>query len=504
MLGRRAPAAGPSGTASVTIPLRRPPAATVPDVPPSPRQQAAPTLTFLGATRTVTGSKFLLRAGGRQILVDCGLFQGLKALREQNWAPLPVDPAMIDAVVLTHAHLDHCGYLPRLVRDGFRGEVLCTPGTAALAGVVLPDSGYLQEEEAAFANRMGYSRHRPAQPLYTKAEAERVAEQLSVRPFAETFTVADGVEARFDRAGHILGSSVLRLQIDGGPTMVASGDLGRPQHPLLVPPDPPGDVDWLLIESTYGDRRHDDERAVERLGDIIRGTIDRGGSVLIPAFAVDRTEVLLYHLGRLAEAGLLPEVPVYVDSPMALTSLRIYRQAIERGDPDVRPELRGDGTWDDIPGLVEVRDAEASERLNRPSEPSIIISASGMATGGRVVHHLFHQLPHRENTVVLIGFQAAGTRGRSLAEGARELKMLGQYVRVRAEVVNLPSFSVHADQAELLAWAASATSPPATAFVVHGEEDASLALRDALVDRLDWSVVVPKPGETIRLDRPRR
>lgn len=461
----------------------------------------SPVLTFLGGARTVTGSKFLLEVEGASVLVDCGLFQGMKELRLRNWSGPPVDPASIDAVVLTHAHLDHCGYLPRLHADGFRGPVHATPGTAALAGIVLPDSAFLQEEEAEYANRKGYSKHSPALPLYTSLDAERALTLLQPLPFDQRRQVAQGVTLTLRRAGHILGSSIAHLELDGARPgrVVFSGDLGRNQHPLLLPPAPIGDADWIVVESTYGDRSHDDAHALTDLRDALHRTVERGGTVVIPAFAVDRTEVLLHHLGHLDDRGELPDVPVYVDSPMALAALRVYRDAIDAASPELRDELCADPTPFLSNRVIEAHDAEESKRITSSAEPKIIISASGMASGGRVVHHLAKFLTDPKSTVILVGFQAAGTRGRALADGAAELKMLGRYVRVRSEVVNLPAFSVHADADELVDWLRTCTSTPRTVFCVHGEEQASHALAARIADELDWPAVVPRHDERVLL-----
>jgi len=470
----------------------------------SPSLQFPPSLQFLGGAGTVTGSKYLVRSGASRVLVDCGLFQGLRELRVRNWDPLPFDPATIDAVVLTHAHVDHCGYLPRLVAAGYRGPVHATATTAELARIVLPDCAHLQEEEAEYANRKGFSKHDPALPLYTQEDAARAVDLLQPLPFHADREIAPGIGLRLSRAGHILGAASARLTLGASGSAVGfSGDLGRGNHPFLVAPDPPPPADTLLVESTYGDRRHVDDDPSDRLAEAITRTLARGGSVLVPAFAVDRTEVVLYHLARLFADGRLPrDVPVFVDSPMALAALRVYRDAIARRDPDVRPHATT-GDLFDVPGLREVHDVDESKALNRPSQPSIVISASGMATGGRVVHHLAHWLPDARNTIVLVGYQAQGTRGRQLLDGARELKMLGRYVRVRADVVSLPQFSVHADSAELLDWVAAATPPPETVYVVHGEPAASRSLADAIAGRLDRTAVVPRLGERVLLDRPR-
>ncbi|MGD9705636.1 MAG: MBL fold metallo-hydrolase RNA specificity domain-containing protein [Acidimicrobiia bacterium] len=456
-------------------------------------------VTFLGGVRTVTGSKFLVEHGGRRVLLDCGLFQGIKDLRVRNWSKFPVYPSSIDAVVLSHAHLDHCGYVPRLVVDGFGGPVHVTHDTAALTSIILPDSGHIQEEDAENANRYGWSRHEPALPLYTEDEARRSLERLQRHDFAAPFEVLPGIQVTFRRAGHILGSATVRIDFDNGTSVVASGDLGRPHHPLLVPPDPVGDADWILVESTYGDRRHD-ESAIDELADAIERTIARGGTVIIPSFAVDRTEVVMHHLRGLSEKGRLPPVPIYVDSPMALAALRVYKDAFANGSADVREEHIGEDPLR-LDRLEEVHDADESRIVSELREPSIIIAASGMATGGRVVHHLAAALPDRRNTVILVGFQAEGTRGRHLAEGASELKMMGRYIRVRAEIVDLPAFSVHADADELVSWLGTAARAPETVFVVHGELQASRALQARVEQAYDWTAVVPNDGERVRLAR---
>ncbi len=483
-----------------------------------------PTLVMHGGTRTVTGSRFMVEAGGRKVLVDCGLFQGLRELRARNWTDFPVQPSSIDAVVITHAHLDHCGYLPRLVKAGFRGPVHVTYDTGKLMSVVLPDSARLLEEEARYANRAGYSKHHPALPLYDADDVWRALDLLRPANFGERIEVVPGLEITFAVAGHILGSASVRMRIDPGTTRVGesnagvgpnvgpgarsrepitiafSGDLGRQQHPVLRAPDPLGDTDWIVVESTYGDRIHDDDDApVEQLAALIDRTVDRGGVVVIPAFAVDRTEVLLYHLRRLAEAGRLPQVPIYVDSPMALAALQVYRAAISEGAEDIRAELQGGSDPFSIPDLNEVFDADGSKAVTSRSAPGIIIAGSGMATGGRVVHHLTRFLPDARNSVALVGFQAVGTRGRSLMDGAEAVKIHGRYVPVRAEICDLSGFSVHADASELVAWCSTAPRPPTGVFVVHGEQDASMALKGRLNSSLGWNAVVPIDGERLSL-----
>jgi len=451
------------------------------------------TLQFLGATGTVTGSRFLVRSNRATVLIDAGLFQGAKRDRLLNWEPFPVDPAGIDAVVLTHAHIDHSGWLPGLARDGFAGPIFATRATCELCAIMLPDAAHLQEEQARFANERGYSRHEPALPLYTGDDADAALALLHGVGFDTPVDVADGIVARFIPAGHILGSASVHLTVtddDGTSTILASGDLGRGNHPLVAGPGRPPGADTVLIESTYGDSSHPDEAdEIEALADIMCRTAGRGGIVLIPAFAVDRTEVLLTVLRELMSTGRIPTLPVFVDSPMALRVLRVYRDAIDHD---------GDDPFDPGGGLHECPSVEESKSLNELAAPAIIISASGMASGGRVLHHLARLLPDHRNSVVLCGFQAAGTRGRSLADGAHSVKMLGRYVPVRAEVMTLRSLSVHADADGLHDWIDSLPRRPDTIFVVHGEPDASNAFADRLGDD-DHNAVVPRPLERVGL-----
>lgn len=461
-----------------------------------------PLLRFLGAAGTVTGSRFLVDTPQARILVDCGLFQGLKPLRLRNWDPFPVDPATIDAVLLTHAHLDHTGYLPALTRNGFHGSVFATPGTEALSRIVLPDSGHLQEEDAEYANRKGYSKHSPALPLYTEEDARQALTHFVTTSFNTQIEVARDIYATFRPAGHILGSATISLDLDGGKkrTVLFSGDLGRPQHPILRPPAPPPDADIILVESTYGNRQHEDAKSLQRFAEAIVRTAARGGMIIIPSFAVDRTEVILFHLHQLIEARRVPNMPVYVDSPMALAALEVYRQALSLGGVELNSTIQQEDHPFDPGRLIEARSVAQSMAINEQRYPSIIISASGMATGGRVLHHLANRLPDHRNTVVLVGFQTEGTRGRLLLEGARALKMLGRYVPVRAEIVNVPAFSVHADQTETLDWLRTAPREPDTVFVVHGEQDAAMALHEKIETGLGWTAAVPRQLEQVRLD----
>ncbi len=457
----------------------------------------SPVLTFLGATGTVTGSRFLIEHDETRVLVDCGLYQGLANLRRRNWETLPIDAASIDAVVVTHAHLDHCGYLPKLVRDGFAGRIVCTEDTAELATIVLRDSARLQEEDAAYANDVGFSKHHPALPLYDAGDVEKTLPLLERVDFLQPTEVAPGVVVTLQPAGHILGSATALIEVDGARALF-SGDLGRTGHPLLRPPTDPPAADVVVVESTYGDRRHP-ARDPQLLADAIRRTVGRGGSVLIPAFAVDRTELVILELTRLMHAGQIPRVPIFVDSPMALSALAVYRRAVRQGSVQLRDEVRGSHGLLEDTDLHAIRDATASQRLNRPTVPCIIISASGMATGGRVVHHLAHQLPDPRNCVVLTGFQAVGTRGRQLQEGARQVKMHGRYVPVRAEIVDVQDFSVHADADETIRWLGHSPTPPDNVYVVHGEPQAAATLAARIDDELGWCAVVPRYGERVRV-----
>jgi metallo-beta-lactamase family protein len=462
------------------------------------RAQRSPTLTFLGGAGTVTGSKTLLEADGARVLIDCGLFQGHKKLRLRNWDDFPIDPASIDAVVLTHAHLDHCGYLPKLVREGFTGPIYCTDGTARLARIVLADSAHLQEEEAEYANRKGYSKHDPALPLYTGADADAAMAQLTVVPFDQPESVAPGVSVTWKRAGHILGAAWLDVRLEpSGRRVVFSGDLGRSTHPLLAPPEPIPGADVVVCESTYGDEDHPEGDPEAVIGAIIARAIERKGVVVIPAFSVDRTEVVLWHLNRLTSQGVLPPVPVYLDSPMAIRALQVYIDEARKGSPEVRPECRGD-LFPAI-DLIETPTTDESKTLNDKRGPFIVVSASGMATGGRVIHHLANRIGDERNVVLLVGYQAPGTRGAALRNGAKKLKFFGHYHPVRAEIESV-GLSSHADRSDLLDWVGSADPRPDIIYVNHGEQSGSEALIEAIEDRYGIPAVSPTQGERVRLD----
>jgi metallo-beta-lactamase family protein len=460
-----------------------------------------PKIHFLGAAGTVTGSRFLLTCGETKVMIDAGLFQGLKELRLKNWNPLSINPAEINAVILTHAHLDHCGYLPRLTKDGFRGKIHATEYTGALADVILRDSARIQTEDAKYAARKGFSKHNPPLPLYTEADAEKAISRFVAEPFHQRIEVAEQTFVTYYPSGHILGAAFVEVEFFGK-RLLFTGDMGRSQHPLLISPDsvPSGHFDAIVTESTYGDREH--VSATTDFQDAINRTIDRGGSVLIPAFAVDRTEVILIELRELMEAGKIRSVPIYADSPMALKALYFYRRAIDEGSPEIRPEIadawRGRDPFD--PGtLVELLTVDESKTVNNPTSPCIIISASGMGTGGRVVHHLRDMLTNPLHTIVMVGFQALGTRGRRLVDGEPEVKMHGVMVPVRADIEQIPSFSVHADANELITWLKTASENPSQVLVVHGEAGAADVFSSRIRSELGWLSHAPFDGEAVEL-----
>jgi len=448
-------------------------------------------LTFLGAARTVTGSKFLLEHQDRRILVDCGLFQGLKALRERNWEPLPVPAASIDTVVLTHAHLDHTGYLPRLVAQGFKGRVFCTPGTQDLCRLVLPDAGRIQEEDAREANRHGYSKHAPALPLFTEADAFHALERLQPVGFDRPMPVAPGIEVTFRPMGHLLGSAAIVMHFDGR-TVTFGGDLGRYDRPVLRDPEPVAETDILLVESTYGDRLHDPNDNGHRFGQIVKETIGRGGKVIIPAFAIGRVEEVLYWLKLLEEDGTIPAAPVFLDSPMAIEALRFYSSRVNELDEELKPTGKPVANFA-TRRFQTVSSSQQSAELTASRTPAIVISSSGMATGGRVLHHLTRALPDAKNTVLFVGYQSPGTRGRSLVDGAREVKIHGAWVPVLARVDKIDSMSAHADAGEIVRWLRGFTRPPSRTFIVHGEPPAQAALQASIAHELGagWNTYAP-------------
>lgn len=446
-------------------------------------------LTFLGGTGTVTGSKYLFRDAGTTVLVDCGLFQGLKSLRLRNWEPLAVPPDSIDAVVLTHAHIDHSGYLPLLVKNGFRGHVHCTHATFDLCKLLLPDSGHLQEEQARYANGHRFSKHKPALPLYTAADAERALKHFTAIEYDKPRQLEGGIRIRFLPAGHILGAASVLVETGGetgGRRIVFSGDLGRPADPVMRPPATPPETDYLVVESTYGNRRHADRDPEQELAAHLARAIERKGVVVIPAFAVGRAQTMLHLLARIKARGALEGVPVYLNSPMAIDATRIfhhYRAEHRLTEDECRAAC----------GLAKmVNTPEESQALNLRSGPMIIVSASGMATGGRVLHHLKAFAPDPRNMILFTGFQAAGTRGAALVGGAVAVKIHGEYVPVGAEVVNLDSLSAHADYTEILAWLRGFPRRPDKTFITHGEPAAADELRRRITESLGWPCSVPE------------
>jgi metallo-beta-lactamase family protein len=479
-------------------------------------------ITFLGAARTVTGSKYLLEAPGAKVLIDAGLFQGLKELRERNWQPFPIDPSTLDAIVLTHAHLDHCGYLPRLVAAGFRGRVFCTPGTQDLCRIVLPDSGRIQEEDAANANRHGFSKHRPALPLYDEAEAFRALSHLQPVGYERPMPIADGVQMDFINAGHLLGSAYARIVV-AEKTILFGGDLGRFDRPVLPDPTLVEEADYLLVESTYGNRVHQADDAGAHLAAIVNDAVRRGGRIIVPAFAIGRVEEVLYWLKRLEEEKRIPVLPVFLDSPMAIEALSRYADRVHELDADLRPEEHDDKAPHDATAHEPRRTRKArarqerdlcafctqrfrtvastaeSKELTRSKAPAIVISSSGMATGGRVLHHLKAGLPDSGNTVLLVGYQAAGTRGRQLLEGQKAVKIHGAMVPVAAHVALIESMSAHADSSEVLRWLRGFARPPRTSFLVHGEPPAMDALAASITADLGWDISTPNHRERVEL-----
>ena len=465
------------------------------------------TLTFLGAARTVTGSKHLLTIDGRRVLIDCGLFQGLKELRERNWHPLPIRATDIDAVVLTHAHLDHSGYLPRLVGQGFRGRIFCTPATADLTRIVLADAAHLQEEDAERANRKGYTRHRPALPLFTVEDADRAMSMLQPVGYNRPMPVVPGVTAEFINAGHLLGSAYARVRVEqAGKTILFGGDLGRYARPVLPDPSPIDEADIVLVESTYGDRTHEADDDGARLAGIIRETADKHGKVIIPAFALGRVEELLYWINRLEQKRAIPELPVYVDSPMSANVLEQYRKRANELDADLGQQGNGRVSQNArnvclfcTARLKVITAISESRRVQESNEPSIVISSSGMATGGRVLHHLRRGLPDPRNTVMFSGYQAAGTRGRALKDGMKLTRIHGEDVPVRARIEGIDSMSAHADSNEIMYWLRQFKKPPALTCLVHGEPVPMDALKARIERELKWTVKTPAHQETIEI-----
>ena len=458
----------------------------------------SPTLTFLGAAGTVTGAKFLLTADGTRLLMECGMFQGLRELRARNWEAPPVEPGTLAAVLLSHAHIDHSGYLPRLARDGFKGPIFCSPGTADLLKIMLPDAAHLQEEEAEFRNRKEATKHRPALPLFTTADAERALALVRPIAFEQSFAPAPSIEARLRMSGHILGASTVEVAT-GGRRLVYSGDLGRYDVPIMRDPVQVATADTLLIESTYGDRLHPAGDATPIVEQAVRRAAEHRAWLLIPAFAIGRTQELLYLLRELEEAGRIPKLPVHLDSPMGIESTKIYARHPEEHDSDVA-RVEAEGKRPFMPGHFQLSPTgEDSKKLNGLEGPGIVIAGSGMATGGRILHHLRHRLPDERTTVLFVGYQAAGTRGRQLRDGAAKLRIFGEDVPVRATIMSTDALSAHADQAEIIRWLRGFSRPPGMTYCVHGEPSAAAALRDAIERGLGWRCAVAADRQQIDL-----
>jgi metallo-beta-lactamase family protein len=450
-------------------------------------------LGFYGGAGTVTGSKYLLEVGSTRILIDCGLFQGLKRLRERNWQPLPFDPKALDAVILTHAHLDHSGYLPLVARAGFRGPVYCTAATEKLLDILLPDSAHLQEEEARFANRHSFSKHSPALPLYTQNDAAAALKILRPVDWADRIAIAPQIVASFSPAGHLLGAASVLVESPSG-RVLFSGDVGRPDDPLMREPPPPPRADWVVIESTYGDRRHPQNDAEPELATAVNRAVARGGVVIVPAFAIGRAQLLLHLIARLKARAAIPDVPVFLNSPMATDATRIYHEH-RREHRLTESECQAMCT-----AARFVNSVEESKSLNALRDPAVIVSASGMATGGRVIHHLKAFAPDVRNMILFTGFQAPGTRGAALVGGADTIRIHGEWIHVRAEVVQLASTSAHADREQLVAWLKGMERPPQRVFVTHGEPAAADMLRQYLRRDIATDVTVPEHGEVIQIE----
>jgi metallo-beta-lactamase family protein len=469
---------------------------------------------FLGAAGTVTGSKHLIhltRDDGSElrVLVDCGLFQGPKEWRLKNWVDLPVPARQIDAVILTHAHLDHCGWIPRLYKEGFQGHVYATPPTVDLCGIILPDSGYLQEEDAAYHNHRKSSKHTPALPLYTLEEAQQSLTRFRAVPYGKSVPLANELSFRFVHAAHILGSAMAEVTVSvhgGRRLLLFSGDIGRIRDHATAPgkvvhtgPVEGESPDVLVMESTYGNRHHPHQDVMPELASLISACVERGGTVIVPAFAVERTQKFLFLLKELMEQGRIPRIPVFADSPMGIHAVQIYLKHSEEFSPEARDLIARHGsplTW---PNFHFAASVEESKRINESRFPSIIVSSNGMCVGGRILHHLIHRLPDPRNLMLFIGFQAPKTRGRLIRDGAREVKMFGQMVPVRAQVAALEQFSDHADVDELIEWLRSFRRGPRGTYIVHGEPDSSEALREAIAGRLHWPVETAQYMQKVEL-----
>ena len=463
-------------------------------------------LTFLGATQTVTGSKFLLDTGDQRVLVDCGLFQGPKDLRLRNWAAPPVDPKSVDAIILTHAHIDHTGYLPRFVAQGYRGPVYATPATVDLARILLPDAAHLQEEEARYRNKHHLTKHTPALPLYTLEDAAKTLELLRPRGYGEEFSLSKTLRFQLIPAGHILGSSFVLLKEQTGSaekSVLFTGDIGRYGQPIIFDPTTVEAADYLVLESTYGNRLHSDKNGKtgkDQLRDIVIATSKRGGTVLIPSFAIGRAQELLYILRELEQENQIPVLSVYVDSPMAVDAVEVFKDHVEEHDLEMAALQKAGANPLNTQRVYFTRSVQDSKAINEHRFPSIIISANGMATGGRILHHLIQRVADDRNSLVFVGFQAYGTRGRLLSEGARQIRIFGIDYPVRARVHVIDSFSAHGDYSEILRWLGGFKSAPRKTFLVHGESKAIDAMKDHITSTFkSWQVEIPTYQQAFEL-----
>ena len=459
-------------------------------------------LQFLGAAQTVTGSRFFLSVNGQRLLVDCGLFQGGRSLRQRNWEPFPVPPDSLDAVVLTHAHIDHSGYLPRLVKEGFQGPIYCTPATADLLTLLLPDSGHLQERDAYFANKKKYSRHDPALPLYTEQEARQVLKHLQPVVYHEPKALIDELNFEYLHAGHILGSAMIRLNYthNGGQKILFfSGDLGRSGQPVIKDPETLEKADFLLLESTYGGRTHQQVDVQTYLEELVQQTVQGGGSLIIPAFAVGRSQRVLYFLRELEEAGRIPVLPVFLDSPMAVSAVSMYCNNLDEHDFEMS-QLMAEACPLESGSIRLVRSVDESKALNEVKYPCVIVSASGNLAGGRILHHLKSRLADRRNTVLFVGYQPQGSLGRLIVEGKEEVKIHGRRVPVRAKIACLDALSAHADSSEILEWVSHIQDPPRKIFLVHGELESQEALKKQLEEVISSEIVIPDYLDEFQLE----
>jgi len=447
---------------------------------------------FYGAVGTVTGSKYLLKTAHHQFMVDCGLFQGMKELRSRNWKTLPFNPNSISAVILTHAHIDHSGYLPLLVKNGFSGKIYCSPATLDLCQILLPDSAHLQEEEALRANRFGYSKHHPALPLYTIEDANRALEHFVAVPFGKEFSLTDDCHFRLQHAGHILGASTVRVEAELT-SILFSGDVGRTHDMIMKPPTIIDPVDYLVLESTYGNRLHSEENPLDQMCEIVNRVSERGGVLLIPAFAVGRAQNVLYYLYTLKQKGLIPDLPIYLDSPMAISATELFARY------DNEHHLSHNLAKAVCESATYVNTVEESKALAKITTPMIIISASGMVEGGRVLHHLQNLASDPRNCILLTGYQAAGTRGARLLAAEPRIKLFGQEIAIAAEVCELVNASAHADYAEIIEWLKKCPKAPRKVFIAHGEKEAALAMQEHVMDELGWDAEIPTYGQLYTL-----